>query len=395
MNPQDVSASRSLVQRRRKILVLTGKRGGFGAMKPMLRLLRDDPAVELQLVVTDQHISEKFGKTIAEVQKEFTVTAAVDMEQEGDRPVDRAQALGLCLQRMSGVLDSLQPDICVLYGDRGEVLATAIAATTMGIPIAHLQGGDLSGSVDEQVRHAVTKLAQLHFPSTEDSGRRIERMGEEPWRIHVVGDNHIDLIVAGEYEPPHRVAALLDLDVSKPIAVVLQHSETTAPNESYVQMVETLEAVRSSGLQAVVIHPCSDVGYAGVVRAIENKAVGPQFRVRVNLDAPVFWGLLAMTTVFVGNSSAGLIETPTFRLPTVNIGRRQEGRLHAENVIHVPHERESILAAIQRAVFDHGFREVAANCSQIFGDGEAGKRIVKVLKDVSLDQTLMVKRMTY
>lgn len=395
MNPQDVSASRSLVQRRRKILVLTGKRGGFGAMKPMLRLLRDDPAVELQLVVTDQHISEKFGKTIAEVQKEFTVAAAVDMEQEGDRPVDRGQALGLCLQRMSVVLESLQPDVCVLYGDRGEVLATAVAATTLGIPIAHVQGGDLSGSVDEQVRHAVTKLAQLHFPSTEDSGRRIERMGEEPWRVTVVGDNHIDLIVAGEYEPPHRVGFLLDLDISEPIVVVLQHSETTAPDESYAQMVETLEAVRASGLQAVVVHPCSDVGYAGILRAIEEKAIGPQFRVRVNLEAPVFWGLLAVATVFVGNSSAGLIETPTFRLPTVNVGRRQEGRLHAENVIHVPHDREAIFAAVKKAVYDREFRQTSANCSQLFGDGKAGERIVKVLKVVPLNQRLMVKRMTY
>lgn len=379
----------------RRIFVLTGKRGGFGAMKPMLRLLRDDPEVELQLVVTDQHVSEKFGKTIGEVRQEFTVAAAVDMEQQGDQPFDRTRALGICLERMSGVLDQLKPDICVLYGDRGEVLVTAVAATSLGIPIAHLQGGDLSGSVDEQVRHAVTKLAQLHFPSTEASRQRIEQMGEEPWRIHVVGDNHIDLIVAGEYASAEQVTELLDLDPVQPVAVVLQHSETTAPEESHQQMIETLEAVKASGLQAVVVHPCSDVGYGGVVRAIEELAVGSQFRVRVNLDAPVFWGLLAMATVFVGNSSAGLIETPTFRLPTVNIGRRQEGRMHAENVIHAPHDRKAILAAIRRAAFDLEFRKIAVSCRQLFGDGRAGERIVKVLKEVPLDKALMVKRMTY
>lgn len=390
-NGNDLGACRQ----RRRILVLTGKRGGFGAMKPMLRLLRDDPEVELLLVVTDQHVSEKFGKTITEVQQEFTIAAAVDMGQLGDNPVDRGRALGVCLQRMSDVLSELKPDICVLYGDRGEVIATAIAATTLGIPIAHLQGGDVSGSVDEQVRHAITKLAQMHFPSTEDSGRRIERMGEEPWRIHVVGDNHIDLIVAGEYASTDMVAHLLDLDPAQPLAVVLQHSETTEPDESYAQMVETLEAVRESGLQAVVIHPCSDVGYGGVIRAIEELAVGPRFRVRINLEAPVFWGLLAMSTVFVGNSSAGLIETPTFRLPTVNVGRRQDGRLHAENVINVPHDRRAILDAIRKAAFDPEFRQLAANCRQLFGDGRAGERIVRVLKDVSLDKALMVKRMTY
>ena len=375
--------------------MLTGKRGGYGAMKPMLRILRDDSEVELQLVVTDQHVSSRFGNTLDEVRKEFSIAAAVDMEQEGDLPVDRARAIGVCLSKISGVLHHLRPDICVLYGDRGEVLATAMAATAFGIPIAHLQGGDISGSVDEQVRHAVTKLSQLHFPSTAYSGQRLERMGEEPWRVHVVGDNHIDLIVAGEYSPSATVATQLNLDPTQPIAVVLQHSETTAPEDAYRQMSETLLAVRESGLQAVVIHPCSDVGYGGVVKAIEELAIGDQFRVSVNLEAQVFWGLLAMASVFVGNSSAGLIETPTFRLPAVNVGRRQEGRLHSENVIHVPHDRKIIHEAIRKAMFDTDFRHTVASCNQLFGDGRAGERIAKVLKEVTLDKQLMIKRMTY
>lgn len=379
----------------RKIFVLTGKRGGFGAMKPMLRLLRDAEDMELQLVVTDQHLSERFGRTIKEVEQEFHVAAAVDMEQEGDAPYQRAKALGVCLSRMSDVLERLKPDFCVLYGDRGEVLATATAATSMGIPIAHLQGGDLSGSVDEQVRHAVTKLAHLHFPSTVESGARIEGMGEEPWRIRVVGDNHIDLIVAGEYASREQVAQALDLDLSKPVVVVLQHSETTAPNESYEQMVETLVPVRELGAQTVVVHPCSDVGYGGIIKAIEELAVGPQFRVRVNLDAPVFWGLLSLAAVLVGNSSAGIVETPTFRLPAINVGRRQEGRLHAENVIHVPHEREAIRQALARALHDEAFRRTVKNCRQPYGDGKAGERVVDALRATPIDRRLMVKRMTY
>lgn len=364
-------------------------------MKPLLRLLRDDAEIELQLVVTDQHVSNKFGNTISEVLKEFPIAAAVDMEQQGDLPLNRSQALGVCLMKMSQVLDELKPDICVLYGDRGEVLATAMAATNLGIPIAHLQGGDLSGSVDEQVRHAVTKLAQLHFPSTAESGARILKMGEEPWRVHVVGDNHIDLIVAGEYADRVTVEQELKIDLSKPTVVVLQHSETTAPAESYSQMVETLIPIRESGLQTVVVHPCSDVGYEGTVQAIKDYANAPQFTVRINLEAPVFWGLLAEASVFVGNSSAGIIETPTFKLPTVNVGRRQEGRLHAENVIHVPHEREAIRAAIDKALNNGEFRAQVLKCSQPYGDGKAGERIVDVLKTVVLDKNLMIKRMTY
>jgi len=373
-------------------MVLSGKRGGFGAMKPMLRLMQSDPAIDLQLVVTDQHVSDRFGRTEREVRQEFEIAEAVDMRQADATPQGRAHALGVCLEGMAGTLGRLHPDVCVLYGDRGEVLATALAATTMNVPIAHLQGGDVSGSLDDPMRHAITKLAHLHFPATEASAERIRCMGEEPWRVHTVGDNHIDPIVAKQYLPPDDVARELDLDLSQPVVVVLQHSETTAPDESHAQMTATLEAARELGHQTVVVHPCSDAGYDGVIRAIEEIAQPPQFRVRINLDAPIFWGLLAVAAVLVGNSSAGLIETPSFRLPAVNVGRRQTGRLCAENVLHVEHDRPAIRRAIETAMSDP-FRKVAANCRQPFGDGRAGERVVDVLRSVPLDRRLLLKRL--
>jgi GDP/UDP-N,N'-diacetylbacillosamine 2-epimerase (hydrolysing) len=379
----------------RKIFVLTGKRGGYGAMKPMLRQLRDNPDIELQLVVTDQHVNPKFGNTVAEIEKEFTVAAMVDMEQANDTELARAQAVGRAATKMADVLAELEPDICVLYGDRGEVMATAMSATLMGIPVAHLQGGDLSGSVDEQMRHAVTKLSHLHFPSTDESAERICRMGEEPWRVQAVGDNHIDLIVAGEYAPPQQVASALDLDLETPIIIVLQHSETTAPMAAYDQMVETLEAVCETEHQAVVVHPCSDPGYEGVLRAIDEHARPPQFRVHVNLEAPLFWGLMNCAAVMIGNSSAGLIETPYFGLPAINVGRRQEGRLHANNLVNVAHDRADIGAALATALHDEEFRAKAENCTRPFGDGKAGERIALLLAEVELDDRLRIKRMSY
>ena len=376
----------------RRIMVLTGKRGGFGAMKPMLRLMQSDPDIELQLVVTDQHLNDMFGRTAREVEREFQIAAEVDMRQTDASAEGRAHALGVCLEGMSRALAKLRPEVCVLYGDRGEVLSTAVAATTMNIPIAHLQGGDVSGSVDDVMRHAITKLAHLHFPSTEASAERIRGMGEEAWRVHVVGDNHIDSIVAREYCSPQDVARELALDLDKPVVVVLQHSETTAPDASYAQMVETLSAVRDLGHQAVVIHPCSDTGYDGILRAIDELALPPQFRVSVNLDAPYFWGLLATASVLVGNSSAGLIETPSFHLPAVNIGRRQNDRLCAENVLHVEHDRRVIANAITTALSPL-FRQTAAKCHQPFGDGRAGQRVYDILRDIPLDTRLMVKHL--
>jgi UDP-hydrolysing UDP-N-acetyl-D-glucosamine 2-epimerase len=379
----------------RKIMVLTGKRGGFGAMKPMLRLLRDDPAFDLQLVVTDQHLSKLFGTTVLEVEQEFSIAASVDMEQRDGSAVGRALALGVCARGVAEALDRLKPDLCLLYGDRGEVLATAMVATAMGIPIGHLQGGDVSGSVDEQVRHAVTKLAHLHFPSTEESAERILNLGEEPWRVTVTGDHHLDSIVAKEYATRDEVSRVTGFGSAQPVVVVLQHSETTAPARSYQQMLETLYAVRRLGLQTVVIYPCSDVGYEGVIRAIEEVALAPQFRVFKNLDAPVFWGLLSAATVLVGNSSAGIIETPSFLLPCINIGRRQENRLCAENVIHVAHDREAIYSALTKAVYDGDFKATAAASKQIYGDGLAGKRTVEALRQLGVDNRILIKRITY
>ncbi|MDD5389713.1 MAG: UDP-N-acetylglucosamine 2-epimerase [Gallionellaceae bacterium] len=379
----------------RKVMVLTGKRGGFGAMKPMLRLLRDDPAFELQLVVTDQHLDPRFGRTITEVEREFSIAAAVDMEQRDGTAAGRARALGVCATRMAETLDALKPDLCLLYGDRGEVLASAMAATAMSIPIGHMQGGDVSGSVDEQVRHAVTKLAHLHFPSTRESAERILKMGEEPWRVVVTGDHHLDLIVAGEYAAKSEVAEATGIDPDQPAIVLLQHSETTAPDQAYQQMAETLLAVRDTGMQVVVVYPCSDVGYEGIVQAIEEFATGPQFRVFKNLEAPLFWGLLATASIMVGNSSAGIIETPCFRLPAINIGRRQENRLHAENVIHAEHDRNTIMAAIDHALNNESFRESTHMCRQVYGDGTAGWRTVEAIRNLPLDNRLLVKRMTY
>ena len=363
-------------------------------MKSLLRLLRDRPDFELQLVATDQHVNVRFGNTLQEIKKEFRVAATVDIEQVDDRPESRSRALGRCLERMTGVFVDLAPDLCILYGDRGEVLVSAIAATHLNLPIAHIQGGDVSGSLDDPMRHALTKLAHLHFPATEESAARIQLMGEEEWRIQVVGDSHIDQIVAGEYTPGSEVANMLSLNSREPIAVILQHPETTQPNAAYGQAMETLEAVRQSSLQVVVIYPCSDAGHNGTIAAIEQLATPPQFQVHTNLEAPIFWGLLSIADVMIGNSSAGLIETPTFGLPAINIGRRQIGRLHAENVLHIDHDRTAIATAINQTL-STSFIKTAKSCRKLFGDGTAGEKIVEALHRVPINDTLIQKIITY
>lgn len=379
----------------RHIAVLTGKRGGYGAMKPMLRLIDNDPHLRLSLIVTDQHLNPAFGTTVTEVARDFDVAAQVIMDQTGDSPIERVAALGTCLMKMPKVLEELAPDILVLYGDRGEVLAAATAALHLRIPVAHVQGGDISGNADEHMRHAVTKLSHLHFPSTEEAGERIRRMGEEPWRIHVVGDNHVDSIVAADYASESKVRRQFGLVPGGAPLIVLQHPETTRKRDHYADMKATLDAVLAQRRRTIIVYPCSDVGYQGIVRAIEEVADRPGVSLHRNIDAPDFAGLLSLAGAMVGNSSAGLIETPYFGLPAINIGERQKGRHAAENVLHCEADAAEIAAALDAALNDEAFRARARTCSRPFGDGKAGERVVDVLRKTPNDPRLFDKRTTY
>jgi UDP-N-acetylglucosamine 2-epimerase (non-hydrolysing)/GDP/UDP-N,N'-diacetylbacillosamine 2-epimerase (hydrolysing) len=364
-------------------------------MKPMLRVIEEDPELELLLMVTDQHLNPQFGATIGEVEADFRVAAGIDMEQVDGSPSARVTALGTCLSKMAKALQDLVPDIIVLYGDRGEVLVTAIAALNMGIPIAHLQGGDRSGNVDELMRHSLTKLAHLHFPASEEGAARIRGLGEEEWRIDVVGDNHVDSIVAGEYTDAKTLAQRFDLRNGEKPIVVLQHPETTRVRDNHADMQSTLDAILERGRRTIVVYPCSDQGYEDIVRAIESRRGHPGLSVHKNIDAPDFWGLLSNAAAMAGNSSAGLIETPYFPIPAINLGERQIGRLHAENVIHAEFGKESVAAALDTALEDEAFASTVARCSRPFGDGSAYRRIVDRLKQVELGERLLTKSMTY
>ena len=379
----------------RHICVWSGKRGGFGALVPTMRAIKAHPKLRLSLVATDQHLYERFGRTVDEVRAQFPITAAIDMEQAGDAGCDRARAIGTCLVKSADVLAKLAPDFLLVIGDRGEVLAATIAAHNLGIAVAHVQGGDISGSLDEPVRHAVTKLAHLHFPSTERSAQRILAMGEEPWRVHVVGDAHIDQIFAGGTTDAATLRGRYELPADRPFFLVLQHSDSCDPEHSAEQMRETVEAVLSFGLRTLLVYPCSDQGFEGIIGEIERVRGKPGVSIHANLPAPDFIGLQKIAGCIVGNSSAGLIEAPYFGLPAINIGNRQTGREQGHNVIHVPYDRERIAEGIRKALDDKAFRAACGAARPPFGDGTTHRRITDVLATVELGPRLFNKRMAY
>ncbi|MBT4489947.1 MAG: UDP-N-acetylglucosamine 2-epimerase (hydrolyzing) [Rhodospirillaceae bacterium] len=379
----------------KKICVWSGKRGGFGALTPTMRAIQDHDDLELALVVTDQHLYDKFGRTIREVEGQFPVAAAIDMEQAGDSNEERARAVGLCLQRSVDVLADLKPDALLVIGDRGEVFAACIAAHNMRIAIAHVQGGDLSGSLDEPVRHAITKLSHIHFPSTEQSAERIHRMGEEPWRIHVAGDTHIDQILLGTATAEDELRQRYELPPDEPFVLLLQHSDSTVPQASRAQIDATLAGVAKAGLRTMLVYPCSDQGYEGIIDGLEAARGGPGISVHQNIPAPDFIGLQKIAACLVGNSSAGLIEAPYFALGAVNVGDRQIGRERAANVIDVPYDGNAVAVAIQKALYDDGFAAAMARTPPPFGDGTAYRHITDTLAGLEVDERLLNKRMSY
>lgn len=292
-------------------------------------------------------------------------------------------------------MEKCNPDICILYGDRGEVLAAALAATTLGIPIAHIQGGDLSGSIDEQMRHSITKLSHLHYVSNEQSALNIKMMGEEEWRILNVGDCHLDEIISENFYLPGKVKNILSLNNNKKIVILLQHPETTQPEQSYSQMKITLEALKTFDCKVVAIKPCSDSGYEGILKALDEYSEVLDMEIFSNLEAPLFWGLQNIASLFIGNSSAGIIESTTFNLPTINIGRRQNKRLCSNNILSVNHSVDEIKNAIKKSLYQKDYLEMIKSSPNLYGDGNAGEKIAQHISAIKIDRKLILKNLSF
>jgi len=383
------------VARQKTICVINGKRGGFNALLPTMRAIADDRSLRLQVLLTDMHLSPTFGRTLDYASTLVDVTRAVPIDQAGSSPVERTEALGRALTRIATALDELRPDIVLLLGDRSETLAAAFAAVQLKIPVAHVQGGEISGNIDGIQRHAITKLAHLHFAETEHARKRLLRLGEEPWRVSRVGAPYIDFIRLRLYTPADEVRAKFELGDDEPFLLVLMHPVTTEPEQSRPHMTQVLDAAASTGLRSIVAYPCSDQGYQGIIDAIEERRGDRQFSIHRNIPAEDFIGLEATTTALVGNSSAGIYEAPYVFCPCVNVGTRQQGRERERNVIDVPPRAAAIRRAVHTARTDAAFRRRLKTPKHIYGDGRACERIVKTLRKVPLGATLFEKAMTY
>ncbi|HIP90189.1 MAG TPA: UDP-N-acetylglucosamine 2-epimerase (hydrolyzing) [Candidatus Nanopusillus sp.] len=376
----------------RKIAVVTGTRAEYGILKPILKKIDSNSKLDLYLIVVGMHLSEEFGYTIKEIEKDgFRIYAKLDTLNKEDTGAGMARYIGNTIIEISKVLENLKPDILLLLGDRGEMLAGAIAATCMNILIAHVHGGEVSGSIDEGFRHAISKLAHIHFVATNESKQKLISLGEDSSRIFVVGAPGLDDIYENLLSP-QEIEKKYSIDLSKPLILLVQHPVVNEVDEASNQIRETLEAIVDLKYQTVVIYPNADAGGRQMIKIIEEYKKRYSFiKTYKSLPRRDYLSLMSVATVMVGNSSSGIIEAPSFGLPVVNIGTRQKGRLRAGNVIDVSYNREEIKNAILKAIQDRKFKEKVRNIKNPWGDGKASERIVNILSSVKICKDLLQK----
>ena len=374
-------------------MYITGTRADYGLMRDTLRAIENHPQLRLSILVTGMHLLKEFGDTLREVEKDgYQISHKVEMLGSSDSPKAMAQSLGRAVVQMAEAFEKSQPDFILLEGDRGESLAAAIAAAHMNVGVAHASGGDVSGTIDESIRHAITKFAHIHFPGTPLSARRLLAMGEDPWRIHMVGTPGATLKV----EPPMtkvEVGKLLGTDLNGTVIVVLQHPVTSEADDAGRQMRETMEAVRGFGARIALIYPNSDAGGRAMMEVIKEYEHLPSMATFRNLPRPTYVALLSVADVLVGNSSSALSNAPNFGLPAVNVGTRQQGRERGGNIIDAGYDREVIRRAVQYALDQRDDPEFRAKCRQSpYQDDDAGAKIAEVLATVEMGPKLIQKR---
>lgn len=363
----------------KKVLYITGTRADYGLMHETLKLLNEDDGIHLDVVATGMHLMEEFGYSLDEIKKDNFNLHIIDQTFKKDDEASMSEFIGNLIVDLTTLMNKLKPDVVLLLGDRGEMLAGAIVASYLQIAVAHIHGGDVSSTVDDSARHAITKLSNIHFPASKESASRIRQMGENPDSIFIVGAPGLDSII--------KIKGNIDEDylknkyhITKDFALVLQHPVSLEVEEAAFQIEQTLDAVNSTDYQVILIYPNADAGGRAMIDKIKEYDVDAY----KNIPHDDFIGLLGLASVLIGNSSSGIIESSSFKLPVINVGTRQFGRERAQNVIDVDYDSKEILNALEYIETDE-YHNILKECSNPYGDGKACKRICEILNDIEID----------
>jgi UDP-hydrolysing UDP-N-acetyl-D-glucosamine 2-epimerase len=370
----------------RKVCVVIGSRANYGSIKSVMRAILAHPDLSLQIIVGASALLDRFGSVVDVIERDgFVADAKVNMIVEGETPVTMAKSTGLGLLELPTLFELLKPDIVITVGDRFETMATAVAGAYMNIPLAHTMGGEVTGTIDESIRHAITKLSHVHFPANQEAADRIIRLGEDPAAVHVVGCPRMDLVaevtanggaeIDAEWLEREGVGGHLTL--AEPYLLVSQHPVTTEYGQAEQQITETLLALKELAMPAIMLWPNVDAGSEDVSRGMRKFREQHKLdfiRFYKNFPVETYLRLMKSAACVIGNSSSSIREGAFLGTPAVNVGSRQSGRERGPNLVDVPYDRQAIVEAVRRQVA-HGRYPPA----HIYGDGTAGGRIADVL----------------
>jgi len=378
--------------KKRKICVVTGNRSDYVKVLSVLKHIKNNPKLELSLVVTASHLLKNYGESIKNIQKEgFKVDFIARTILEGEDLVSMAKSVGLGALELPTIFENIKPDIVLIVGDRFDIFPVAIVSALMNIPLAHIQGGEITGTIDESIRHAITKLAHIHFPSTEKAKERIIKMGENPDYVFNVGCPSYDLFNSLTNKPKEDLCKTeedykIHINPQEPYLILMQHPVTTEFPHAGEQMYSTLKAVAKTGIQTAMFYPNVDAGNSDMIKIIRNAQSDldlSKFSMYKNMSVKDFLNLLKHAACIVGNSSSGIREACYFGTPAINIGTRQNGRERAENVTDVASNEEEIYQAIMNAI-----KKGKYPSSNLYGDGKSGERIATILAEINLSSII-------
>jgi GDP/UDP-N,N'-diacetylbacillosamine 2-epimerase (hydrolysing) len=381
--------------KKNKICVVTGSRADYGLLVWVMKAIEAKDNLQLVPVATGAHLEKKWGHTVdAIVADGFTNVVKINSHKGATTPHGIALSMAECIKNFSEYFKDDKPDMLVLLGDRHEILAVALASLPYNIPIAHLGGGEVSeGAIDDSIRHALTKLSHLHFAITEKCAERIIKMGEEPWRVHAAGSPRLDFTTRMKYKSKEELGEKLGIDFSGKTALVIFHPSTLENKSAEEQTDELIKALASVDCYKIIFYPNIDVNSDVIISKLEDFCKERHdAKLFLPLEMEDYLSLLNSVDILIGNSSAGIVEAPSFRLPVVNVGNRQKGRDCMSNVIHAGNDSMEIAEAISKGLNDKDFIASLSEMKNIYGDGRASEKIADIISSVDFKKFTISKK---
>ncbi|MGF9699805.1 UDP-N-acetylglucosamine 2-epimerase [Paenibacillus sp. MABNR03] len=379
----------------KKIAVITGTRADYGIYYPVLKAIEEEKTLDLHLLVTGMHLSPQFGNTVELIRKDgFRISAQVDCLLQGATHGNMSRSIGLAILGMTQALESIQPDTVIVMGDRGEMLAAAVVAAHMNIPLVHLHGGEVTGTIDESVRHAISKLAHIHLVATVQSKERLLKLGEDPWRVHVVGAPRLETMMNTVLPDHKKTLDKYSIRIhSKGYILFAYHSVTTESTDLQM-MTSMLNVLANSEYDIICIMPNSDAGSDALVGVYNQFSNAKGIQLVTNFEPFDYLVMLQNAEVLIGNSSSGIIEAASFHIPVINIGTRQGRRERSSNVIDIHESDEALQRALAEATSPY-FRQVVSSTQNVYAKDNTSHLIVDILKKIKNSEKLIQKTITY